>query len=148
MIKQKKWASNNNDKKLRRKISFTTIGKSILPAFHVLCTHFYKYLLSVWWGFFLFEYLEFVLLDVLDALLSAWFLLLKFSILLTVREVWFAHKQVYTGESTVLGRTRKIYRQDITHCTVHLSNITCSLHQMKPLVVGGINFLFIINENF
>lgn len=72
--------------------------------------------------------------DVLGALLSVWDFCSKFSILLRVGEVWFAPKQVYIY---ILVKVQCWEEQDlledITHCTVHLSNIPCSLHQTKPL---------------
>lgn len=90
-------------------MSFPTIGKAFSQHF---MSYAHIFMNICYLGVFIWVS-WIVLLDVLDALLSAWFLLLKFSILLRVGEVWFASKQVYTVESTVLGRTRKIYRQDI-----------------------------------
>lgn len=92
------------------KMSFPTIGKTIFPTFHAFMyiAHIFINISYLFDCIFYFSILN--CCDVLGALLSVWFFCSKFSILLRVGEVWFAPKQVYiyTGESTVLGRTRFI----------------------------------------
>lgn len=104
-------------KKMCNKMSFPTIGKSIFPAFHAFMYIAHIFINNCYLFdciFFLFSYFE-LFLCIRCTFERMIFLFQVFNTIESGRSMICPKTSIYiyTGESTVLGRTRKIYRRTL-----------------------------------